>query len=191
MISEQSGDYLVRAARAVIQDYLRHNKISKPEGYPVDLNEKNGVIVELFKKLPSSAQKELRGSGGSLSFNKPAAHACAEAAVAACGDKRFAAFSMQELPVTKIHVSVIGEEPKQIFAKSLTEYMRAFTQGQEGLIMRKGASTGILMPQIILQNKWSAVEALENLSQKTGMDKDAWKNNAAKIFTFKAQLFKE
>jgi len=190
MISDSSGQYLVRAARAVMQEYLRHNKISNPENYPPDLNELGGVVVEVYKKLPGM-QKEIRASGADLNFNKSVAHACAEAARAACGDKRFGTIELQELPVTSFHVHVFDGQPRQVMGKTITDYGRIITAGRDGLIMRKGASTGILMPHLILQNKWSVKEALENLSLKTGLDKDGWTNPSARIFSFRTQIFKE
>lgn len=190
MISDTSGQYLVRVVRAVMQDWLQHNRISKPDNYPPDVNEIGGVVVEVYKKIPGM-QKEIRASGADLNFNRPIAHACAEAARAACSDKRFGLIEMQELPVSTIHVHVFDGQPKQIMGKTITDYGRIITAGQDGLVMRKGASTGILMPHLILQNKWSVKEALENLSIKTGLDKDGWQNPYARIFSFKTQIFKE
>ena len=50
MISDKSGEYLVKLAKNAIKQYLETGeKITKDENYPIELDEKLGVFVTLNK----------------------------------------------------------------------------------------------------------------------------------------------
>ena len=61
--------------------------------------------------------------------------------------------------------------------------------GKHGLLMRRGASSGLLLPQVATDYGWDRTTFLEHTCQKAGLPKDAWKDKATEIYTFSADVF--
>jgi AmmeMemoRadiSam system protein B/AmmeMemoRadiSam system protein A len=62
--------------------------------------------------------------------------------------------------------------------------------GKDGLYFRLGKKSGLLLPQVASERNWSVVTFLENLSEKAGLNKDAYLNPDAQIFVFRALIIK-
>ena len=105
LLDLKSGEFLVRLARAAIEEYLRSgNVISPPADTPPHLFEKRGVFVTL-KTFPA---KELRGCIGFPEPIMPLVDATIEAAIsAATKDPRFYPLSPRELDRVVVEVTVL------------------------------------------------------------------------------------
>jgi AMMECR1 domain-containing protein len=58
------------------------------------------------------------------------------------------------------------------------------------MILLNGKS-GILLPQVGRENGWNRDQFLENLSQKAGLPRDAYRDRRAQIYVYSAQVFAE
>jgi uncharacterized protein (TIGR00296 family) len=126
---------------------------------------------------------ELRGCIGFPYPTKPLATAVQEAAVAAAlYDPRFPAVRAEELSLLEVESSVLTE-PKPLSPRQVEV-------GVHGLIVRKGAKSGLLLPQVALEYRWGREEFLGQTCVKAGLEPDAWKAGA-EIFGFEAQVFSE
>ena len=63
--------------------------------------------------------------------------------------------------------------------------------GRDGLMIRKGFNSGLLLPQVPIEYGWDRKTFLENLCYKAGLYKDAYKEPDAVIYKFSAEVFSE
>jgi len=63
--------------------------------------------------------------------------------------------------------------------------------GKHGLYIVRGMQRGLLLPQVATEQKWDRLTFLEQTCAKAGLPPDAWKDAAAKIYVFSAQIFSE
>ncbi|PIY59896.1 TIGR00296 family protein [Candidatus Woesearchaeota archaeon CG_4_10_14_0_8_um_filter_47_5] len=146
---------------------------------------KQGVFVTLHK------HDELRGCIGFVEPVYPLYEAVVRAAQAAAfEDPRFAPVAEDELGEIHIEISVMSV-PKTLEAGSAEEYPEKISVGRDGLIIRKGFRSGLLLPQVATEYGWSSEEFLEHTCWKAGLPPAAWKSPEATIMTFQAQVFKE
>jgi AmmeMemoRadiSam system protein A len=126
----------------------------------------------------------LRGCIGQLPSKDPlvavVAH-CAKAA--ALEDPRFSPLGPQELSEIEIEISVLS--PLESIAADQIE------PGKHGLVVTRGSSRGVLLPQVAAERHWSAERFLEETCGKAGMEREAWKDAATHIEAFTAEVFRE
>ena len=58
-----------------------------------------------------------------------------------------------------------------------------------GVLLVSGGHRAVFLPQVATEQGWSRLELLENLSQKAGLMKGAWKRSS--LSTFQATVFGE
>jgi len=191
MISDEAGHFLLKTARQALHQFLRHRRVlDRPQKYPSELDTPGGVFVELYKHVPGTAARELKGSAGVLEPERPVLDNLIACAIEAVKDQRFPDINLDELPVIDIEVHVI-ENLEDITSNNLKDYQKAIELGKDGLLINKGIMKGVLMPTVPIERKWTIKECLENLCLKAGLLKDCWRDPAAKIFKFRPQIFKE
>ena len=61
--------------------------------------------------------------------------------------------------------------------------------GRHGLMIKKGAVSGLLLPQVAIDNKWDRLRFLDETCRKAGLKAGAWKAADARLFIFTAQIF--
>ncbi len=125
----------------------------------------------------------LRGCIGALLGTTPLCKTIERMAIqAATKDPRFPPVSKEELPSLEIEISVIG--PLRPI-KSLEEIV----VGTHGLLMIHGSRSGVLLPQVAVEQRWDRKTFLECVSRKAGLPKDAWKGKKSQIYIFTAEVF--
>jgi AmmeMemoRadiSam system protein A len=148
------------------------------------LTQLRGCFVTLHK------HNQLRGCIG---FPRPVMplyeQIIAASKAAAFDDPRFPPLSKDELKDIVIEISILTR-PELLKAKSSDEYLKNINIGKDGLIIQ-GRSSGLLLPQVAVEYKFTPEKFLESVSEKAGMDKDDWKNLSNKIYTFRAEIFSE
>ena len=72
------------------------------------------------------------------------------------------------------------------------EYPERIRVGRDGLLI-SGADgrSGLLLPQVPVEQGWDETEFLERLCQKAGMERDCWKDKDVEISSFEGAVFKE
>ncbi len=183
MIQLKDAELLIKLARDSI--------FSNFSGIPVDFSDveefsdKQGVFVTLHK------YGELRGCIGFPYPTYPLFEAISKAAKsAAFSDPRFPPLVEEELGEIEIEISVLTV-PEKIDVKNADEYMDKIEIGKDGLIVKSGMYSGLLLPQVFVEYKSSVEEALRMTCQKAGMPEDSWKNSDVEFFKFQAQIFSE
>lgn len=185
MPDKKDGKELIKIARDSISSCFSGKDIEISAALKKKLGERLGVFVTL------KIDDELRGCIGYTEGIAPLYALVAEAAKAAAfSDPRFMPLSKQELDKIKIEVSVLTK-PELIKAKKAEDYLKEIKIGRDGLIIRSEYGSGLLLPQVPGEWGWDVKEFLENLCNKAGMNKDAWKDLSNKIYKFSAQIFDE
>ncbi len=172
---------LLKLARDTVEEYVRSGQSLKPEAAGIDLTPgvetPSGVFVSLHCK------GKLRGCIGYIEGVRPLYLAVMENAVsAAARDPRFSPVKENELENIDIEISVMTpleaiDDPRQVEV------------GRHGVVIEKGASRGVLLPQVAVEQGWDREQFLEGVCRKAGLARDAWKESTLRIFG--AQVFGE
>jgi len=180
----KEGKLAVELARKTVENFVSGKEIPKTE-LPGIFQENRGAFVTLH----TYPERELRGCIGYPEPVYPLHKAILDCAVHACQDPRFPPVQKSELPKIIVEVSVLTKP--QIIECSPKDYPRHVKIGQDGLIVRKGWSSGLLLPQVATEHKFSAKEFLEHTCMKAGLSPDSWLDSSCKIFKFQAEIFRE
>lgn len=173
---------LLKLARDAIEISFKDND---PDVSKVGhLTQLRGCFVTLHK------DNELRGCIG---FPKPIMplfeQIIAASKAAAFEDPRFQPVTKNEIKDIVIEISILTR-PELLKAKDTDDYLKDIEIGRDGLIIQ-GESSGLLLPQVATEYKFDQKEFLECVSEKAGLDKNAWKNPKNKIYKFRAEIFSE
>lgn len=184
--SGTEGEWLVKTARRVLEEFFRSGNIAYFEP-PFDrLREPSGV----FTTIKTYPDLKLRGCIGYPEPIKPLYEALSEVTVlAATDDPRFPPMSADELDRVVIEVSALTPPKKLDVPKD--ELPEHIVIGRDGLILRYGPYSGLLLPQVPVEEGWNVEEFLAYVSLKAGLPPDAWKWSDTDIYTFQAEVFTE
>ncbi len=182
MLTKEDKKELLKIARSAIETYLLSGdrKIPARQIKSPSLNLKHGVFVTLHKK------GELRGCLGVFSSEEPLYQSVAAIAIdSSSRDYRFSPVEKEELKDIVIEISVLSEPV-------LVDDWRKVKPGMDGVIVKKGFSSGVFLPQVATETGWDLETFLGQLcSQKAGLPYEAFKDPATKIYIFQADVFGE
>lgn len=180
MLTKEERRRLLDIARRTLEANLAGGKASVFEEKEGALTQHRGVFVTLHNGA------ELRGCIGNLTSTEPLYQAVSRMAVeSATSDHRFSPVSQEELKSISIEISVMTE-PKPI------EDWRQIRLGTDGVIVRRGSSSGVFLPQVATETGWDLETFLSQLCfQKAGLPSDCYRDPATKIYTFQAEVFSE
>ena len=186
MISDAQGEQLVSLARRAVTEFFKSATII--DG-PEEFDFRAGVFVTL-NYLTRKREEHLRGCIGFALTEKALSNSVVEAAIAAAtADPRFPPVDLPELPNISFEVSVLTP-PVELFGDR-SQIRRAIIVGKHGLILRWKHGSGLLLPQVPVELKWTVDEYLANLCYKAGAGADVLEDPSTKMFTFEAMVFKE
>ena len=174
---------LVREARKVIETWVKEGKEYLPN---ID-NEKYkgyGVFVTINKR------GGLRGCIGFPYPQEDFRKALMEAAISACHDPRFPPLTEKELKDIEVEITLL-KPPKKLEVKSPKEYLEKIKIGKHGLIVQKGPYSGLLLPQVAVENNWDVLEFLSYTCLKAGLPSTAWMDEDTEIYVFEGKVIKE
>jgi AmmeMemoRadiSam system protein A len=154
-------------------------------GVRLDLPEPAGTLAQpagAFVSLHLSG--DLRGCIGHVEPDDPVARIVARCAVAAAtSDPRFAPLTRAELDEAHIELSVLG--PLEPIAGPAD-----IVVGAHGLVVERGWSRGLLLPQVATEWGWDAETFLAHTCRKAGLAHDVWRSGAT-LWRFTAEVFSE
>ncbi len=128
---------------------------------------------------------QLRGCIGYIIAVKPLYETVKDvAASAAINDYRFRPVSGDELDKLKLEISVLTPLKR---IKEIDE----IELGRDGLYMKRGVNSGLLLPQVATEYGWDRKAFLEQTCRKAGLAIDAWKDKSTEIYIFSAEVFDE
>jgi uncharacterized protein (TIGR00296 family) len=185
-ISEKDGQILVNTARTIITEYLENGSDKElDQQFQEDFSFKSGVFVTLKNS------NGLRGCIGYPLPDKKLFNALKDASIAAAiEDPRFPPVKFEELDFITVEVTVLSP-PTRIEVDDSQEYLSKIKVGQDGLIVKYGYNSGLLLPQVPIEYGWNEREYLEHACEKAGLPRDFWKNNEIEIQKFEGIVFKE
>lgn len=178
-LSGQDKSYLLALARKTI---LSKAQKTSPETNPPDskvLKEKRGAFVTL------NSLGKLRGCIGYIEGIKSLYLTIIEMAEAAAfDDSRFAPVQTNEIGNLEIEISVLT--PLRTI-----QNIDDIKIGVHGLLIQKGVSQGLLLPQVAAHYNWDRDTFLDQTCLKAGLPAGRWKDSDVTIKIFSAQIFSE
>jgi len=193
MLTLKEGEKLIKIARTELDDYFKNQEIEKWDisGF----NKKLGVFVSLH----SYPDKKLRGCIGFPIAQMPLWESVREAAKAAAfEDPRFLPLTKAELDKIIIEISVLTKpqmietsENHKDRGKRHETILHEIEIGQDGLIIEYSGYSGLLLPQVAIENNWDTEHFLQQSCIKAGVSPKTWKNPSCKLYKFQAQIFSE
>ena len=143
------------------------------------LNTPCGAFVSLHK------QKNLRGCIGRMTANLPLIETVRiMAKEAAFGDPRFPPLKKEELSLCHIEISALS--PMMPCPDPQTVKI-----GIHGLYIIHRGRSGVLLPQVPVEQGWNQLEYLEYICIKAGLPPGSYNEPDAQLFTFTAIVFGE
>jgi AmmeMemoRadiSam system protein A len=137
-----------------------------------------GAFVTLHRR------GRLRGCIGQISSPQPIVPLVAYCArAAALDDPRFRPVEAQEIQEIEIELSILS---------ALNDITLARIEvGKHGLMVTRGSTRGVLLPQVAAQYGWNSVRFLEETCVKAGLDRGAWRAEGTRVEAFTAEVFSE
>lgn len=178
-LSDEDRSALLRVARAAMVARLAGR--DRP-GPPVSarLQEPGGAFVTLTAREDGS----LRGCVGYVEGRFPLWETvCRAAESAAIDDSRFDPVTLGETGRIALEISVLGA--LRALEAELIEV------GIHGLLVRRSGRSGLLLPQVAVEHGWDRLTFLDQTCRKAGLPKDAWRDPAAEVLGFTAEVFAE
>jgi uncharacterized protein (TIGR00296 family) len=179
--SLKDGTTLVKFTRKILENYFKE-KSNMPK-LPAKFSEKCGVFVTLMKN------NKLRGCIGYVEPTMPLAEAVREAAVWAANDPRFPRLTQSELDEVVCEVTILSV-PKELKGER-KEFPKKIIIGKHGLMIQLGIASGLLLPQVAVDEKMTSEDFLSAVCWKAGLEPSAWLDPQARIWTFEGQIFEE
>lgn len=169
---------LLKTAREAIQSRLE-NRAPVYEEPPEGLLEHSGAFVTLH------ANGRLRGCIGTFEASDPLFESIKSLSISSgFRDPRFPPLSCSELEDIDIEISVLTPLHRM---SSLDE----IEVGTHGLYVKQGHRSGVLLPQVPVEQGWNLEEFLSNTCRKAGLSPEEWRSGKVDIYTFTAEVFGE
>ncbi|MCP4137648.1 MAG: AmmeMemoRadiSam system protein A [bacterium] len=179
-LNRTQQESLLKLARNTIARALSQEvPADEPDFSDLIFKEKCGAFVTLHIK------GQLRGCIGYIKGVKEIPATITDmAASSAFKDPRFRPLSAEEYPDIDIEISVLSpiEAVKDISDIKV---------GRDGLIISQGFNSGLLLPQVPVEQGWDRDTFLQHTCFKAGLTAAAWKDPDTKLEKFSAQVFGE
>jgi|WetSurMetagenome_2_1015567.scaffolds.fasta_scaffold01545_2 uncharacterized protein len=185
MLNIEQGTKAVQFARQIVSEHVRHAKHSS-QGLGGPFQKKQGVFVTLH----TYPDHELRGCIGIPLPVISLQDAIIESAQSVTRDPRFPPLKEIELETIIVEVTVLTK-PELMKVKQPQEYLAQIVIGRDGLIVEQSFYSGLLLPQVPVEQAWDKEEYLSHTCMKAGLPPDAWFDKTTKISKFQGQIFTE
>jgi AmmeMemoRadiSam system protein A len=170
---------LLRIARETLTGYIQTGQLPAYDVHEPGLLQRSGAFVTLRRR-----NGELKGCIGRLDAADPLYRTVQECAIsAATRDYRFQPVTNSaELADLVIEISALSPFRR-------IQDVQEIEVGQHGLLIRQGASSGLLLPQVATERGWDRAEFLRAICMKAGLPSNAWEQ--AELSVFCAEVFGE
>ncbi len=176
-LNTSERELLRTTALRSLEHAIKGAKIECPEAPTARLREKRGVFVTIKHR------GELRGCVGYVRPFKPLIEAVWEMAEsAALRDHRFIPVEPRDVDRLEIEITVLSPI-KRITNPDLV------LVGRHGLIVSQGHVSGVLLPQVPIENDWDRETFLSETCIKAGLPADAWTSPQTTLEVFTAEIF--
>lgn len=192
-LTSEEAATAVRLARRAVATHLAPGAPRDP-ATPFDAEELPPLFAEargVFVTWKVAGSDRLRGCIGYPLPVEPLRRAIPHVAVAAAvEDPRFPPVLPDELPTLTAEVSVLTV-PALLDAAAPGDRLAAVRVGRDGLIVRARGTSGLLLPQVAVEEGWDAATFLAGACEKAGLPLDAWRDLRTRIYRFQADVVRE
>ena len=176
-LSDKEKEILREVVKQTLASVVKTGEIPKFDNFSGKLGEQWGAFVTLNK------DGRLRGCIGNIIGSQPLISTVAEmTAAAAIHDSRFNRVQPAELKDITFEISVLTP------IRTVKD-VKEIVIGRDGIIITRGYSRGLLLPQVATDYGWDLNTFLEQTCNKAGLPKDAWKEKGTLIEAFSAEVF--
>jgi AmmeMemoRadiSam system protein B/AmmeMemoRadiSam system protein A len=175
VLSDEDKEHILNAAKAGVKNtvYGFEEKESIKTKFE-NLSKSYATFVTITKK------GNLRGCMGHIYSDLPLIDEIREtSALASQRDYRFGPIEADEIKDLGYEVTILSRMIRVLDLKDIVI-------GRDGLYIKLGNSSGLLLPQVASERNWDRTTFLQNLSQKAGLNKNDYKDPDAQIFSFRA-----
>lgn len=174
MLSPPAKEQLLRLARQTLDEYVASATVPSFSSDDPELNAPGRAFVSLH------GPDGLRGCIGTTDASRPLWQVVREMTVqSASGDPRFDPVRAEELDELELEISVLTPLQRICDASQVRI-------GIDGLQVRQGWRTGLLLPQVAERYGWSAEEFLRQTFRKAGLPEGG---AGTEVFRFQADVF--
>ncbi|MCE4604626.1 MAG: AmmeMemoRadiSam system protein A [Aeropyrum sp.] len=191
-LSQLDGGLLVRLARASVKYFMESGRPPSLQDVGISIPSKLGRPGAAFVTIEERGSEgwELRGCIGLVRPIAPLAEAVVRAAVdAAFSDPRFPPLAPEELPESRFEVTVLGgleELPKRPDLR-----LAEVKVGVHGLLVESPPNSGLLLPQVAVEEGWNEVMFLTWACIKAGLSGTCWLREDVRVYRFRARIWRE
>ncbi|MCL2139449.1 MAG: AmmeMemoRadiSam system protein A [Treponema sp.] len=188
IIELEEQKILLANAHESIAAKLENRKAQYPYSSSPVLKEPCGAFVTLHKQNPPGnpdGTYSLRGCIGRMTANLPLVETVRAMAIeAAFGDYRFPSLKPGELEQCRIEISALSP-------MSVCPDPRQVKVGVHGLYLVRSGRSGVLLPQVPVEQGWNLDEYLDYICVKAGLPPGSYNAPDAVLHTFTAVVFGE
>ncbi|MFA6504686.1 MAG: AmmeMemoRadiSam system protein A [Treponemataceae bacterium] len=181
-VTDDEKKYLLTLARSTIAsewDKDAANRIELPAAVSGALDARCGAFVTLHEG------GKLRGCIGNMIGRQALRDTVrAMASAAAFEDPRFSPLKKDDLPRCRIEISVLSP-------MSRCPDPQTVVVGTHGLYLIRSGRSGVLLPQVPVEQGWNRQEYLDYICIKAGLPAASYAADDAELYTFTAVVFSE
>jgi uncharacterized protein (TIGR00296 family) len=184
--SLEDGKYLIDVSRQAIKHYGLTRKYLEVYNAPAKYQVKSGAFVTVKDK-----KNQLLGCIGRPYPSDTLLKNVIQSAVdAAYYDPRFEPLDPKSADSVLLEVSILSP-PEEVNFKVPEELVNKIKVGRDGIIVEWALGSGLLLPQVPVEEGWSVEEYLSYGCLKAGGDRNLWKRGNMRIYRFTASVFSE
>ncbi len=179
-LSSREKAALMSIAKQSVETAVREGKLFQcsPQGMEALAQERAAFVTLKMKG-------ELRGCIGNIAPRKPLCHMVRDVAVmSALRDSRFHPVTVAELNDLEYEISVLSP------LRRVTDW-KQISVGRDGLLVRKGETEGLLLPQVATEFHWDRTTLLNETCVKADLPARCWQDEDTDVFQFTAIVFGE
>ena len=186
MFSLEQAKKLITLARDSINAGFLHRKPRISKAIATEFSEPRGVFITL------TINGQLRGCIGFPEPVQSLYKAVVDAAQSAAShDPRFPSLTKEEFKHVAIEVSILTL-PKVVEVRNPSDYYKNIQIGRDGLIVRGTFSSGLLLPQVAIEQNWDSKTFLEQTCVKAGLQPNEYLDyDNCRVYKFQSQVFSE
>jgi len=170
---------LLSLARTTLEGFVKTGSVDDVTPDSQALREPGAAFVTL------KTGENLRGCIGQLRPTMALYRSVSQMAVSSCSrDRRFRPVKPEELDRIRIEISVMS--PFQRVPDP--EDVRV---GIDGLYIAGKGRSGVLLPQVPVEQGWDREMYLESICRKAGLPPGSWREAGVELYRFQAQVFSE
>ncbi len=192
---DQEGEFLVKTARNTFVTFLTNiERLPLPKDVLGKLRERRGVFIRVGRSQEMACTRRMETlcclgypfpSRELIQATMDSTIACA---VRLAASKTFNTGRFDNL---LFEVSVLTK-PELVNVGIATDYAKRIEPGKHGLIVQYGFATGLILPQVSIENNYDEKDSLSECCIKAGLPPDSWLTFPnIDIYKFQAEIFRE